>query len=193
MGKIDATPIIANNYFEVLMSEMNDDSKLAFVCGLQHLHHNNSKVILNQIKGIPNTCINDQRLYSRDFLEEMGGYPLTYSPDVVLQIKALNIGLRIKLTDKTYFIEPRLGGSKIGIWKGYKLKGKAMYGLGYHPLLVLLNAVYFSLNFSLHYYGIAVLYGYLISSLRKERKIDDAEVREYFWHTRMKEILVGLK
>ena len=189
IGKTDATPVLANNYFEVLIEEMNNDPNLAFTCGLQQDEFKNSKQVLNQFAGISNIGINDIRMYSREFLEEMERYPNTYSPDVVLQIKALNRGWKVKLTERTYFVETRLGGSKIGVWKGYKLKGRGMYVLGYHPLLTLLNAIYFFVKIPPYYQGCAIIHGYLISFIKKEEKINDTEVIEYFWNKRLKEII----
>lgn len=189
IGKADATPLLADNYFEVLIEEMKNDPKLAFICGLQKLHFKNSIKVFNQVAGISNTGINDLRLYRKEFLEEMGGYPLSYSPDTVLQIKALNRGWRITFTKRTYFIKNRMGGAKIGMWNGYKLKGRGMYSLGYHPFLALLNAIFFSVKFPPHYQGIAVIHGYFINFFSNEDKINDLEVKDYFWNRRLKEII----
>ena len=191
VGKADATPILANNYFEVLIEEMKNDPKLAFICGLQKLHIKNSIKVFNGVAGISNTGINDLRLYRKEFLDEMGGYPISCSPDTVLQIKALNRGWHITFTKRTYFIKNRMGGVKIGIWNGYKLKGSGMYTLGYHPFLVLMNTIYFSVKFPPYYQGIAVMYGYVLSFIKKEDKINDSEVIEYFWNKRLNEIIDG--
>jgi len=189
IGRTDATPILAEDYFEVLMTEMKQNPKLAFVCGLQHVQPRYSKKrIKNQIMGISKTGFNDIGLYRREFLEEMGSFPITYSPETVMQIKALHRGWELKLIEKTHFIKPRLGGSKIGVWKGYKLKGKYMYALGFHPLLVLPNALY-TIFFPPHYQGAALLLGYFASFIRNEEKVDDKEVIEYFSRERLKQIL----
>jgi len=178
IGKTDATPILANNYFETLMSEMKKNPKLAIICGTQHLYISSRKITMHPLHKI--LRLNDIRLYRREFFEEMGGYPLSYYPDAVLAIKAMNKGWDIKITNKTSFKEPRLGGSKIGIWKGYKLKGKAMYGLWFNPLLVLLIAAYNSFKYPPHYQGIAMLQGYISSIFKKDERIDDNEIKRYF-------------
>ena len=147
VGKTDATPILAGDYFEKLLAEMENNPKLAFTCGSQYLLHDQKGDIAGKkssyqvIKGY-----NDIRLYRREFIE-MGGYPVFFAPDSVLMIKALNKGWDIKKVEKTYFVKSRVNGSKIGYWNGYKLKGKGMYTLGYNPILLFLIAVYFTRSY----------------------------------------------
>lgn len=190
VARADATPILSCNYFEILIDEMQRDSKLAFICGLQYLQFKNSEIKLSQVAEIPNTGLNDQGVYRKDFLEEMGGFPITYSPETVLQIKALNRGWNFKLTDRTYFIKSRLGGSKIGVWNGYKLKGKVYYTLGYPVPLLLFKTLH--LCFQLTPKSIAIFSGYLSSAIKREKKIEDREVLEYF-DKRLDQIFLNLK
>lgn len=193
VGKTDATPILANNYFEKLMEVMVNNPNLAITCGLQELLLNEStKIKIKPLAGICNTGFNDIRLYSKIFLDEVGFYPLTYSPDTILLIKASDHGWESKIVDETYFVKSRLGGSKIGIWNGYKLKGRGMYSLGYHPLLFLFNVVYTSLKFPPHYQGFPMLYEFLNCYVKKEKRVEDEEILEYFGKKRLKEIFFHL-
>lgn len=191
VARVDATPILSKDYFEIIINEMKKDSKLAFVCGLQYLQLKNSKKILAGIEGISKTGFNDQGIYRREFLEDIGGFPITYSPETVLQIKALNRGWKIRVIEKTYFTKLRLGGSKIGIFKGYKLKGRSMYALGYNPLLVIANVIYFCHKFTPK--SVAIMYGYFSSIIKREKRIDDEEVLEYFGKKRLRHIFLDLK
>ena len=190
IAKTDATPTLSHNYFEVLIEEMEKDPKLAFVCGLEIFQLKNSKMIFNQVAGISRTGLNDIRLYRKDFLEEIKGFPTTNSPDSVIQIKALNRGWNFRLIDRTYFTEPRLGHSKIGVWKGYKSKGEAMYSLGCPISLLLCNILYSCFKFTPK--SIAMFSGYISCVIRREEKIDDQEILEYY-DKRVKQILLDLK
>lgn len=191
IGKTDATPILSINYFEVLLKEMEKDSKLAMVCGLQYFKHNsvagelNDKRAYEFIRGV-----NDIKLYRREFFESMGGYPVEYAPDTILVVKAINRGWNVHKTYNTYFIKPRRGGTKIGYWAGYQLKGRGMYILNYHPLLALLNALYISKYYP-HYLGLGLMYGYIASFIENEKQITDKETTDYFWSTRLKEVFKG--
>jgi glycosyltransferase involved in cell wall biosynthesis len=192
IGKIDATTALMPDYFEVLMDELESNGNLAFVCGVEHYQIRNTiKISEKFTEKIANSGINDIRLYRRDFFEKMKGYPVSFSPDTVLLVKALNMGLAIKITPRTHYYEPRLGGSKIGTWKGYKFKGKAMFYLNYHPFLVLLNTLDF-MRFYPYYTGLATLYGYALCFVRKEEQTDDIEIKDYFWNKRLPEIFRGL-
>ena len=125
----------------------------------------------------------DIRLYRKEFFEEMGGYPLNYSPDTILLVKAINRGWDAKITSSTYYYKKRLGGiggSKQGIWKSYKLKGKAFYFLGYDVIFLFLNSFYISIKYPPHYQGFAIIHGYILSILNHDPKIEDKEVRDYF-------------
>lgn len=189
IGKTDATPILENNYFEELLREMENNSQLAIACGKQILYVSDSKkIVANPIHGIKNTAFNDIRLYRKDFLENMGGYPLSYSPDTVLLIKASNDKWKYKICTNTSFSKNRVGGSKIGKWKGFKLKGKGMHYLGYHPLLVSMNTLYAIFVFPRCYQAFAMLIGYGSCIINKEKKIDDEAIIDYFWNKRLKEV-----
>lgn len=189
IGTTDATPILCKNYFESLLNEMQRNSNLGITCGIQKLSYNNKKINLTPIKNISGTGFNNIRLYKKNFFDQIGAYPLTPSPDSVLLLKALNRKLEIKVVSDAYFIEPRIGGSKIGLWNGSKLKGKSMYILGYHPLLALGNSVMNSVKIPPHYQFLPMLWGYFLSLLKREEKVVDNEIREYYGKKRLKEII----
>src|SRR5690606_4757722 len=115
IGKTDATPILKENYFEYLIKEMGVNSNMVITCGEQVLKYD------GKVYNIKSSAFNDIRLYRRDFFEDVEGYPIFYSPDVILLIKAKNMGRDVEIVHETNFIKPRLGGSKEGIWKGYFL------------------------------------------------------------------------
>ncbi len=191
IGKTDATPILADNYFEALLNEMEENPRLVMVCGLEYFKHNSTNSDVQNkheydfVKGM-----NDIKVYRRDFYESLNGYPVEYEPDTLMVIKALKQGWKVKKSDRTYFIKPRRGGTKIGHWSGYELKGRGMYILNYHPALLLLNAVYLSKNYPF-IFGMGLIYGYAISLFRNVQQIGDKEIKDYFWNERLNEILHG--
>ena len=193
VGKTDATPILCENYFQTLLSKMKFNKELAITCGIQEVFTSNNRIKLEPLENIPLSGFNDMRLYRKDFFEEIKGYPLTPSPDSVLLIKAVEKGYKVKVIQEISFLKPRLGGSKIGFWNGFKLKGKNMYILGYHPFLALINALQVSRKIPPHYQFIPMLWGFLLSILKRENKIPDLEIREYYGKKRLKEIMYGFK
>lgn len=190
IGKTDATPILDNNYFECLRSELLEDISVAFVCGMQVIHTENNKVItISPQLNLLETAINDIRLYRKTFFESIGGYPLTPSPDTVLLIKAINRGWKIKRVRSTKFIKSRVDATKIGTWNGNKLRGRMRYILGYRPIFFVLSAIENSLRLPPHYQFVPLIEGYLLSFLKGERRSDDPEIMKYFGKTRIKEFV----
>ena len=184
IGKLDAAVSLKKDYYKILIEEMENNSNLAFVCGILHVVLENNKKIINKPSARSKTMgVQDIRIYNKDFFEEMDGYPLNFSPDTILLIKAINRGWDFKVIQRTYYEKKRLGGtggSKIRVWSAYKLKGKAMYTLGYDFIFVFFNSLYNSYKYPPHYQAIASIYGYILCSIKKENKIDDKEVIEYF-------------
>ena len=183
IGKIDAAVNLSKDYFKILIDKMKEDPRLAFACGVLHNIENNKIIKCNPSKRFKLVCMQDIRAYRRNFFDNIGGYPLNYSPDAILSIKALNREWDIKIVEDTYYEKLRIGGiggSKIKIWKAYSLKGKAMYHLGYDFFYTLLNSLNILFKHSPHYHGFALIYGYLMSFINKDEKIDDEEIREYF-------------
>jgi hypothetical protein len=188
VGKVDATVVPAADYFEKLMSEMTKDRRLAFSCGIEHLQVDGKVITIRHLKTDRMIGFNDIRLYRSEFLKEMGGYPLSFSPDSILIVKALRRGWDVRIVPGAHYTESRIGGYKIGVWKGYVLKGMGMYFLGYHPVLVVLNAV-FNSRLPPHYQGLAMSFGYVSSAIKRSETTADKEVFDFFRHQRPKEVI----
>lgn len=184
IGKLDAAVSLQKNYFEVLNKEMDNNANLAFTWGVAHfIADDNKMVVANPSKRSKTVGAQDQRLYRKDFFEEMNGYTLNYSPDTILMIKAFNRNYDVKCSEDTFYEKRRLGGiggTRIGVWKAYKLKGKAEYVLGYDAIYMFLNSFYIIIHHPPHYQGLAIIYGFIISFIKRDKKIDDKEITDYF-------------
>ena len=123
------------------------------------------------------------------FFESVSGYPLSPSPDGNLLIKAINRGWQVKVIPTVFFIEERLGGSKIGMWESSILRGKYLYELGYSPLLAYLNFLYSTLHFPPIYQLIPNLIGYFSYYFMKKPKNNDQEILNYYSSVRPREVL----
>ena len=184
IGKVDAAISLNYNYFEILVKEMEKNKNLAFTCGILFHSSNNDVQVEFRTSNLSKLAgVHDMRLYRKDFFKKVDGYPISYSPDTILSIKALSYGFDFKVVEETYCEKKRLGGvggSKIGIWRAYKIKGHSMYYLGYNFSMTFLNAIYNSYKYSPHYQVFPLLYGYLCSFMKRNDIIDDQEVKEYF-------------
>jgi hypothetical protein len=191
IGKTDAAVILDNDYFERLIEILAYSSNIAFACGIGCLKVSGKVITTPVNRSDKLQGLNDIRLYRRDFFEGIGGYPITPSPDTVLFVKAIQSNWGVEISDKTFFIKTRVGGSQPGIWKGYKLKGQYLFYLGYHPLLAFLLSAYHTIKIPPHYQGMAMFYGFLRSALRRDERIQDGQIIDYFWRIRPKEVLAA--
>ncbi|MGA3198889.1 MAG: glycosyltransferase family A protein [Halobacteriota archaeon] len=189
VGKTDATVVLPSNYFETLLSEMKREPKLAVVSGVEVGRYKGRIIRKEPVDNLALTGFTDIRLYRKSFFEQVGGYPLNPSPDGSLLVKAVNRGWQVKVVKGLDCFEYRIGGSKIGIWRGSKRTGKLMYELGYNPLLYFLLTAYSAIRYPPHYRVVPALYGYCLSAVKREKRIDDDEIREYFGNTRLKEVM----
>ena len=185
ISKIDATVDLDKDYFRKLATKLDANEGLAIVCGREEFTEADGKGVPIQPTGDEIIGFNDNRMYRRDFLVEMGGYPISISPDTVLLVKSLKSGRKQMVVSETSYRDRRLGFSKEGSWKGYFEWGRGMYSLDYHPLLSLTVAVYFGLRFRPHYQGLALPLGYLKGFINRDSKIDDPEIRNYFRKERL--------
>jgi glycosyltransferase involved in cell wall biosynthesis len=189
IAKIDASVKLNDDYFETLINELEKDKKLSFVCGKEIFLNMDKNAIPIQPSNDGIIGMNDNRVYRYSFLKEERGYPLTPCPDTVLIVKNIKKGRTNKVVETTKYVETRAGSSREGIWSGYFQWGRGMYILNYHPLLVLLNAGFFSLKFKPHYQGIALIFGYISSLINHDVKVDDDEIKNYFYKERFRELI----
>jgi glycosyltransferase involved in cell wall biosynthesis len=197
VGKLDADSVISPDYFETLLKEFEKNPKLAVVSGTPYcvkpntLPGNFSNLIrLDIVPDLyPSNSLPDKRLYRKEILLESGGFPLSkYSPDTVLLAKFRMKGYTIRMSPDTMVINLRTDmGIEKNAWKSAIQLGSARYYLGYHPLLIAMGSFYL-----LFYKGFisafGMIMGYLISRVKKEDRINDDLVKQYFGEERIKEI-----
>lgn len=192
IGKIDADILLPENYFQKIIDEFKKDLRLAILSGsiiqINDINDIKEKKHAKSIKEKRYILgeFADERLYRKEFLDEVGGFPITYSPDTVLLIKAKVRGWKIKEIQNLNFYEVRKSYQK-ETWRRMRNRGYGRYFLNYHPFLVLLAALHMMTK-KPYYHAIAYCYGYLFGALKRDRKIEDAEIRYYFWYIRWNEI-----
>ena len=192
IGKVDADVLLHEDYFEALVAEMDRDERLAIACGSRVDAEGRLLEPVAQTRENDLLGFNDIRLYRASFMTQQDGYPITVAPDTVILVKAILNGWRTRAFGTTGFRELRLGGSKTGIWKGYWLKGAAFYALGYRFPVVILNAIYQTVRAPPHHQGLAIVFGFLASAVRKDDRIDDIDVFRYFRNRGVLRLLANL-
>jgi glycosyltransferase involved in cell wall biosynthesis len=183
IGLMDADMIPSTKFFEELIEEFERNPKLGIASG--GVYYNGGT--LTHEKGREDLPRGGMRLWRRKCFEETGGYLLTSSPDSVANIKAKIKGWEIKQFKDIKAIQTRKTSTAEGFWKGYKAKGVSSYFVNLNPILALLRGIGYLFE-KPYYIGLAYLWGYFGSFLRKQERIDDKEICEYYYKNKFQEV-----
>ena len=190
IGLLDADTVLEKTYFEKLSTEFNKNSRLGIASG--HITDMPDKEISwADIKNDePDRPLprGSGRLWRKECFFETEGYPIEPSPDSISNVKASLRGWEIRQFGHIKAIQLRYTSVAQVFWNGYRINGSTAYYLNKHPLLVLLGSFSYSIQ-KPYYIGLAYLYGYLLEWYQKSPKINDSEIRGYYWNERLKEYI----
>ena len=191
IGKVDADVIFDANCFPALLTEFAADEHLGIASpSLTNMDIGEDGEMRPAKKEVvladhPTDGI---RLFRRACFEQIGGSPVVRAPETVAEAKAALRGWKLRRFAHIEAYHRRKAHSATPIWSRWEMAGSEQYYLGYHPLLVMGHAVYELFFRSPKYLFLAHLAGYFKAALRKEEKIEDAEIRAYFGRQRLKEV-----
>jgi len=185
IGLLDADTCLTETYFEQLISAFEQDPLLGIASGGTYYTVNGT---LEWIFSMDNYPAGTGRVWRSACFFETGGYVVEPSPDTISNIKAELHGWKTKNIKEIIAIQTRPTSGAEGVWKGYTIDGGNAHYLNKHPLLVCINVIFFSTQ-KPYYIGIAYAYGYLRAVFRRDKKIADEQIKEYFWKQRFREYL----
>jgi len=182
VGKLDGDNIVSENFFANLIARFEADEKLGAASGISYT---NGKQDM-----FPKDELPDKRLYRKDALEQIGGFPDSkYSPDTVILAKMRMAGWKIKAFSDSVITNLRPdGGITQGDWNTGVMFGKARYYLGYSVPLLLLGCAYNLAGGSVRK-TLGLMLGYFGSWIARDTRIEDINIRNYFHYTRLKEVV----
>jgi glycosyltransferase involved in cell wall biosynthesis len=182
IGKLDGDAIVSENFFANLILKFETDIKLGAASGFSYTGGKQDM--------FPKDELPDKRLYRKDALEQIGGFPDSkYSPDTVILAKMRMAGWRIQAFNDSVITNLRPdGGLSRGDWNSGVMFGKARYYLDYSVPLVLLGCAYNLAGGNVRK-TLGLIQGYFGSWIAKDTKIDDISIRNYFHYTRLKEVM----
>lgn len=176
IGLLDADTVLEEHYFGKLLAEFGKDKSLGIVSGGVYYDTNEKLSLEVTTKSLPRGT---GRIWRKECFLETGGYQVEPSPDSISNIKALTRGWRLMQYTDVVQIQKRKTSAAEGLWSGYVKNGWMAYYLGKNPLIALTNVLYFSMK-SPYYTGVAYCWGYFSSAIRREKKIQDPEIRAYY-------------
>jgi hypothetical protein len=164
-----------SHYFVKLIRELKRDQKIGITSGGVYYKEGSRLVYEKRPKNRP--C-GGARLYRKNVLDSIGGFPITYSWDSVTCSQAILKGWKTRLFANIKTIQARKTFTSDGIWKGYVLKGKTDHYLSLNFLLIVAKFIKYSLHYPF-FHSIGYLYGYFKSFILFKKRIDNEEVRNY--------------
>ena len=178
LGNLDGDLTLPSTFYENLMAEFKKDPELGVASG-------GTKHIIGDRVRHANVSVNEpsggHMLIRRECFEECGGIPLSYSIDSVLKAKARIRGWKTKRFEENVATEIRDVHAAEGYWNGFVLMGETYYYLNHNPIHVAIKIIKYSFRRP-YYVGIAYLAGYLGSLVRGKERINDSELRRYYWN-----------
>lgn len=186
IGVLDADTIVGSRYFEFIINKMEEDPSIGIASGDIYVLNNN-KIIKN--KGFTDRPAGTARIWRKSCFYQTDGNWITHvGPDSISNIKARLKGWKIVRFREFQAYQLRESSSVKGLWNGYKAIGSSTYHINYHPLLVLARGLYFMFKTNF-YLVIPYFIGYLESMIKKEPRIQDREIIEYYKKGRLNELL----
>lgn len=176
IGLLDADTVLEENYFKKLLAEFEKDNSIGIVSGGIYYDTDGKLSLEVTNKNLPRGT---GRIWRKECFFETGGYQVEPSPDSISNIKALMRGWQLIQYADVVQIQKRKTSAADGLWSGYIKNGWMAYYLGKKPLIALVNVLYFSLK-PPYYTGAAYFLGYFSSAIRKEKRIQDPEIRNYY-------------
>lgn len=178
IGNVDGDIIIEEMFFEKLITEFEKDPLLG-IAGSGTQYTKGNRII--QPEGGMDEPSGGDMLIKRECFEDCGGIQITWGWDGTLKAKAKIKGWKVKRFEYIKALETRYVGSVEGYWKRYMDMGIAGYYFNFHPIHAMIKGV-MMLRKKPYYIGIAYLAGYFISFIKRKEKIEDDEIRQFFWN-----------
>ena len=125
------------------------------------------------------------RMWRKKCFLETDMYKVTYCPDSVSCIKARLSGWETKCFKEITGLHRRTS-SATGLWAGYRIRGEGHYFLNFNPLFIMGKGIYLSFR-EPYYIGLAFCYGYFSKLVKLAPKIDDKQIKDYYWRVRFNE------
>lgn len=186
IAKVDADFILPANYFERLIGEFEKTPKLGVASGQVYSARQEGGFTRLGRWSLDDNPTDGARIIRRECLEQVGNYPLIPAPDGDFVVLGRLKGWAAKRFDDIpiYELRPRVKGAFGAGWDG-----KASYVLDHHPFTVLLSAARMLVFRRPFWMAFAYLCGYFAAMVRREKKCDNPELRDYFRHQRPREII----
>jgi len=168
---VDADVRLENEYLEKVIEAFSSNWRLGIASGFVYEKGDSSKE-LNESNAEPRGCA---LAFRKECYEMIGGF----QGHTNSLLKAQNRNWHTEKIRSTRIFHRRKS------WSGKKYfstAGKSAYFLNYHPINAFLTGIYYVTKVSPRK-GVSYLMGYFESFILRKKKIEDEEIKEYYWNS----------
>jgi len=179
--KLDMDLDLPVRYFELLMQRAESDPRVGTTSGKPWFVHPQSGALVPEVCG-DEMSVGMTKFYRVACFKEIGGFVRQVMWDGIDCHRARMLGWNAESVDleplRFVHLRPQ-GASQKGIWTGRLRKGFGQYFMGTSPLYYLAVVIYHLPAYPVFIGSVAMLWGYLRSSLTGLPRYDDLEFRRF--------------
>lgn len=179
IGKLDLDLDLPPRYFETLLDRMEADPRIGTCSGKPYVMRGGKLVSERRSDDM---SAGMTKLWRRTCFEAIGGVVREVMWDAIDCHKARQLGWKAISWDEPDLrfehLRP-MGSSQTSIYTGRRRHGFGQYFMGADPLYFIATAVFRALEPPFVLGGISMLQGYFGAMLRRDRQLDDPELRAF--------------
>lgn len=189
--KLDLDLDLPHRYFEVLIGRMNADPRIGTCSGKPYVRRGGELV---SEKKSDDMSVGMTKLWRRTCFEAIGGLVREVMWDAIDCHKARQLGWKAVSWDEPDLqfehLRP-MGSSQTSIYTGKRRHGFGQYFMGSDPLYFTATAIYRSLEPPYLLGGLSMLQGYFGAFFRREKQLDDPDLRAFIRAYQRRTLLKG--
>ena len=186
--KLDGDLSFEPDYFEALLREFSSDPQLGIAGGGVYEQPDGKTWVLytpkDHVRGAT-------KMYRQTCFEAIGGLAPAMGWDGIDEWKALSLGWKVQSFLEIKMYHYRFTGAATGYLRSCIEQGNGAYRMGYHPLFMVARGVRRMTDRPYLIGGLAMIWAYFLSWLRRDELLADPPVVRYVRRTQLS-MLKGL-
>lgn len=191
ISKLDLDLELPGKYYEILMQRMADDPRIGTCSGKPYIRRGDALVSERRSDDM---SVGMTKLWRRACFDDIGGVVREVMWDAIDCHKARQMGWKAVSWDEPDLrfehLRP-MGSSQTSIYTGKRRHGFGQYFMGTDPLYFTATAAFRAMEPPYVLGGISMLMGYFGAMLRRDKRLDDPELRAYIRRYQRRALVKG--
>lgn len=189
--KLDLDLALPPKYFEILIDRMEADPRIGTCSGKPYIRRDGD--LVSERRG-DEMSVGMTKLFRRTCFEDIGGFVHEVMWDAIDCHSARQRGWIAVSWDEPELrfehLRP-MGSSQTSIWEGRKRHGFGQYFMGSDPFFYVATCIFRMAEPPFFLGGLAMFQGYAAAWWRKDRQLDDAELRAFIRQYQRRALVKG--